>query len=538
MTLLMPCDFELRKPSSEKTYKDYLKECSDYSNSPLIWAIVANEPFETIKQMVEEGADLDDKDKQGNNSLAYASAFHDSPELIRYLISNGLSVKRVDQIDAMTFAHYAAYNPNPEIMQTLIDCGVDFQKKDSFNQYTPLCTAVLEGSIEVCEVLLKAGSSLEKKDKDGNTALFLSVKNPNIDFFKLLLKYGAKIDVKNNNKQFLIDYVLRECNVERVREIAEILNITFDDSNYKEFKNNREKLSYIFEAILNKDYRVLDYLKSCGCNIFDGNKKKKVFSFALTNSSQPEMIDYLVQNGLSINDYDFIASNICKNSSFSVWKKILELGLPKNYQFENGCSLLMKIMELNSSSLSDERLLNLLCDEITVNIKDKDGRTACHYIVSTSSGFIQSIMHTMFEMKTIIYGNYILPILIKFGANINEKDNYGKTPLMIACKSNQTEVVNYLISIEVDVNEKDNFGNTALHYAAENLNIDMVKALIKKGANLTFINNEGLSAYKIAEEKLSSLNKSDSKNPYYIWKKLQYMPNPSILELLKGENNE
>ncbi len=109
---------------------------------------------------------------------------------------------------------------------------------------------------------------------------------------------------------------------------------------------------------------------------------------------------------------------------------------------------------------------------------------------------------------------------------------------MIACKSNQTEVVNYLISIEVDVNEKDNFGNTALHYAAENLNIDMVKALIKKGANLTFINNEGLSAYKIAEEKLSSLNKSDSKNPYYIWKKLQYMPNPSILELLKGENNE
>ena len=212
----------------------------------------------------------------------------------------------------------------------------------------------------------------------------------------------------------------------------------------------------------------------------------------------------------------------------------------------------MKIMELNSSSLSDERLLNLLCDETTVNIKDKDGRTACHHIVLTFSGFNQTIMHTLFEMKIIITGNYILPILIKYGANINEKDNYGMTPLMIACKSNQTEVVNCLITFEVDVNKKNNCGNTALHYAAENLNTDMVKALIKKGANLTVINNEGLDAYKIAKEKLSSLNKRDSNDPYSIWKELQYiandpnsfwqklryMRNPEILELLKGNNNE
>ena len=392
----------------------------------------------------------------------------------------------------------------------------------------------------------------EKKDCDENTALFLSVKNPNIDVFKLLLKYGAKKDIKNKNNLFLIDFVLRECNAERVREIAEILNITFDDSNYEEFKESNEKLPYIFEAILNKDYRVLDYLKSCGCNIFDDTKKEKVFSFALTNSSQPEMIDYLIKNGLNINDYYFIASNICQNSSVSVWKKILDLGFPKNYQFDNGCSLLMKIMELNSSSLSDERLLNLLCDETTVNIKDKDGRTACHHIVLTFSGFNQTIMHTLFEMKIIITGNYILPILIKYGANINEKDNYGMTPLMIACKSNQTEVVNCLITFEVDVNKKNNCGNTALHYAAENLNTDMVKALIKKCANLTVINNEGLDAYKIAKEKLSSLNKIDSNDPYSIlkelknmandpysfWEKRRYMRNPEILELLKGNNNE
>ncbi len=534
----MPCGIEFRIPSSKKPCKDFLKEYSDYSNSPLIWAIVANEPFEKIKQMIEEGADLDDKDKHGNNSLVYASALHDSPEFIRYLIRNGLSVKRVNQIDGMTFAHYAAYNPNPEIMQTLIDCGVDFQKKDSICGYTPLCTTALYGSPEVCEVLLKAGCYLEKKDFYGNTALFLSVKNPNIEVFKLLLKYGAKKDIKNKNNLFLIDYVLMECNVERVREIAEILNITFDDSNYEEFKESNEKLPYIFEAILNIDYRVLDYLNYCGCNIFDDNKKEKVFSYALTNSSQPEMIDYLIKNGLNINDYDFILSNICQNSSVSVWKRILELGLPKNYQFENGCSLLMKIMEINGYLLSDERLLNLLCDESIVNIKDKDGRTACHYIVTTCSGFNEAIMHTIVEMKTIITGNYILPTLIKFGANINEKDNYGMTPLMIACKFNLTEIVNYLITIKVDVNEKDNSGNTALHYAAENLNIDMIKALIKKGANLNVINNEGLDAYKIAKDKLSILSKSQSNDTYFFWKKFQNVPNTEILDLLKGNNNE
>ena len=68
-------------------------------------------------EAIEEGADLDDKDKHGNNSLVFASTFYNSPNLIKYLISNGLSVKRVDKINGMTFAHYTAYNSNPEIMK-------------------------------------------------------------------------------------------------------------------------------------------------------------------------------------------------------------------------------------------------------------------------------------------------------------------------------------------------------------------------------------------------------------------------------------
>ena len=54
--------------------------------------------------------------------------------------------------------------------------------------------------------------------------------------------------------------------------------------------------------------------------------------------------------------------------------------------------------------------------------------------------------------------------LILNGAKVNEKDNYGSTPLHHAASNGNLEVVEKLILNGAKVNEKDNVGRTPLHW--------------------------------------------------------------------------
>ena len=78
----------------------------------------------------------------------------------------------------------------------------------------------------------------------------------------------------------------------------------------------------------------------------------------------------------------------------------------------------------------------------------------------------------------------IVNFLLNKCANVNDKDDDGRTALMIAAKYGYTDIVNALLAHGADVNIKDNLGMTALMYAAENDNIDIVNALLEHGADV------------------------------------------------------
>jgi len=67
--------------------------------------------------------------------------------------------------------------------------------------------------------------------------------------------------------------------------------------------------------------------------------------------------------------------------------------------------------------------------------------------------------------------------LIEYGASFTEKSN-GMTPLMVAARYNNSEIVSYLLAKGVDTKEKDEKGFTALKYA-EMSNAKEAAALLK-----------------------------------------------------------
>ena len=74
--------------------------------------------------------------------------------------------------------------------------------------------------------------------------------------------------------------------------------------------------------------------------------------------------------------------------------------------------------------------------------------------------------------------------LIDQGADLHAKDNYGCTPLHLACVNGHAEVVKALLEKGADVHAKDSHGMTPLHYACMNGHAEVVKALLEKGADV------------------------------------------------------
>lgn len=99
---------------------------------------------------------------------------------------------------------------------------------------------------------------------------------------------------------------------------------------------------------------------------------------------------------------------------------------------------------------------------------------------------------------------------LREGASVNQRDEYGATPLHYAAKILDIMMVNFLLDKGADPNARDNEGNTPLHYAIlsyyedNNKIVETTKvtvALIDAGASTKNINNYGESPWQYAERK-------------------------------------
>ena len=88
----------------------------------------------------------------------------------------------------------------------------------------------------------------------------------------------------------------------------------------------------------------------------------------------------------------------------------------------------------------------------------------------------------------------IVKCLIKMGAKIEAKDNLGQTPLHIA---GDVEVAKCLIRNGAQSKAKDNDGNTPLHLVKD---LELVKYLIESGAQIDITNNANKTPFELADE--------------------------------------
>jgi len=306
---------------------------------------------------------------------------------------------------------------NVESIKLLINKGANLSS--AFNviyqdiQYCP-------NKYSIIELLLSSGLD-PKKPFNGQLPISYATQRGDINLAKLLLKYGAELNPKflQNPLQTVSVYQYPEM-VQFLVDAGVPVNQAYDGG----------MTPILYASMLNNPNAAIaiDILLKAGANINAANTQGWTPLHYACNMGHEQTVIKLLQKGANINatipsgwqtppkPFHFI-----QNATFETIKALILKGADLNES--NGYRPIFH--DLASRTDAAEIFTFLANNKININAKDKAGQT---------------IFHSAVERGNI----NLIEVLFKIKADINIKDNQGKTPLAIA-KLHRQELVAWLM---------------------------------------------------------------------------------------------
>jgi ankyrin repeat protein/L-ascorbate metabolism protein UlaG (beta-lactamase superfamily) len=163
--------------------------------TPLLSGTAGQADVELVRLLVEHGAWVDDRDREGTTAL-HNAAWRGNLDVVRYLIEQGASVNALMNGGGNTPLHNAASTGNIEVVRALLDAGTQVDCRTTWGA-TPLQWAARQGGEDVVQLLLERGADARAVSNDGATPFFAAVDNGRLPAARLLAEAGADVDVRS-----------------------------------------------------------------------------------------------------------------------------------------------------------------------------------------------------------------------------------------------------------------------------------------------------------------------------------------------------
>ncbi len=191
---------------------------SKQGRTPLIVAAAHDGNSQTVKFLLDKGADVSASDSAKNTALSDAADANDT-ESVRLLVAKGADINAKNGFGDTALMNAAA-NGNVEVMKLLLAKGADVSLVDSnegvrvkngpiaLGGFTALHYAAPTGGAAAVKLLLDAGAKVNVQDVRGMTPLILAIgtDRPDVDVIRLLLAKGADKNIKSKDGESAVDW--------------------------------------------------------------------------------------------------------------------------------------------------------------------------------------------------------------------------------------------------------------------------------------------------------------------------------------------
>jgi len=166
----------------------------------LLYAGIEKGLIHTVQFALAKGADINKIYFNGMTPLLTA-ALNGCEKVVKSLIDAGANVNQPNQNGSSTPLFLAAGKGHKEIVRQLLANRADINKPNEYG-VTPLSVAVYEGQVEAVQLLIDAGADVNKVDHEGLHPLSIALVKGRWDILELLL---ANMDSRDVNSYSAVD---------------------------------------------------------------------------------------------------------------------------------------------------------------------------------------------------------------------------------------------------------------------------------------------------------------------------------------------
>jgi len=514
--------------------------------SPLCW-LHKTCPEKMAKLLIQNGADVNQRDEEGNTPLGRA-ARHARADIMKLLLDAGAEPEKTEiclGVDSGSTPLFTAAGwANKAAIKLLVERGADPNRQELEMEDTPLQYAIIECNYDTIKPLLKAGADPNLANKEGETPLHPAARSGQTYSVKLLINSGADPKTIDKKGKTPLCYAREEGHREIIRymtreEKGKTLPVIVTG------KENGESCLFnlIFQRnvphILEMIFLSLDHESFVSCcevnttwnkflNSHSINEKAK-YLFKEEIVADQKQLYHLTRYGGQASDVRTILRsglvNVNISQKLGSWGTETPLYSAANDGRINIVRMLLDAKADPNKGAEPSRMISQ--SPLRVAVANNHFSVAKLLLergaVLNNGGSPLCWLH-----KTCLY--MMAKLLIHYGADVNKRDEEGNTPLGRAslharadimrllldagAEPEKTEIclgvdygsgplftaagwankaaIKLLVERGADPNRQElEMGNTPLHYAISECNYDTINPLLKAGADPNLANKRG-----------------------------------------------
>lgn len=373
-------------------------------------------------------------------------------------------------VDVLRAAIWSGNRSN-EVIDDLIGQGFLAQGEGA-NKQPVLVDAAETGDADLIDLLLKRGARLDVKKHQGVTAAMVAAREANWDLVFRLLECGADPDAVDKNGNSVLSYAVKGEGGAKLIENLLAAGLACG--------NDSISGDLLIDAIQAGRIESTRWLLERGADVNsrgqDGKTPLMIAAEKGAASDEAPMLNLILAHNPDLNAVDKHGDSALHLADWLLGPQcipgkaaeiLLKHGIDSGLKNENGCTALFsRVIRSKGNYTAHAALANLqvmVAASSDLPVADNEGNTPLY--AAAAIGCLPAA-----------------EILLDAGADVNVARPDGETCLMAAARGGDQDLLRLFIAGGADVHAVDNMGDTALHYAASHGKAESVAVLLEAGA--------------------------------------------------------